>query len=165
MVWVGSWIDCRDSDIILMMWHWPRQWFTWLEPTWTCLCGCWRGVMMSSNDIKWHQQVFFDALLELECMPVHGGKARNPSSACRRVWERFTVGFLEFCRSAGHESDSVAHVRRSRSHCMRVVACAAVNGGRVFGLWSWEAVEHVWVGKSRFAWLLDFDIALRHGGC
>ena len=67
---------------------------TWLGLTWTCLRGCWRGMMTSFDDVRWHQQGFFGALLERKCSPARGGEARNPGCACRRMWARFTVGLL-----------------------------------------------------------------------
>ena len=45
-----SQIKLQRRWLILMTWRWRG-----LRLTWTCLRGCWRGVITSSGDVKWHQ--------------------------------------------------------------------------------------------------------------
>ena len=60
MVRVGSGFSGRSRIglqrrwLILMMWRWRG-----LGSTWTCLRGCWHGVITSSGDVRWHQQQCF----------------------------------------------------------------------------------------------------------
>ena len=61
--------------------------------TWTCLRVCWRGVMTSSTDIRWHQQQSSARVRRVLSPPAREEDAKNPGGAWRRVRRRMTTRF------------------------------------------------------------------------
>ena len=56
--------------------------------TWTCLRGCWCGVMTSSSDVRWHQQQSSARVRRVLSPPAREEDARNPRGAWGRVYGR-----------------------------------------------------------------------------
>ena len=54
--------------------------------TWTCLRGCWRGLMTSSGDVRWRQQKCFGAWKARAKSAGAWRGCRNPGGACDVVW-------------------------------------------------------------------------------
>ena len=70
-----------------MTWRWRV-----LGLTWTCLCGCCRGVMTSSGDVRWHQQQSSARVRRVLSLPAHEENARNPRGTWGHVYGRMRAG-------------------------------------------------------------------------
>ena len=53
--------------------------------TWICLRGCWRGLMTSFGDVRWHQQLILAHGRCVLRLPAREEDARNPRGAWGRV--------------------------------------------------------------------------------
>ena len=93
--------------LILMTWRWRG-----LGLTWTCLRGCWHGVITSSSDIRWHQQQCFGAWQERAMFTSAWRKSPilgRHFVACLRSNGGQN---LRFCRSVDEEADRAVHVTK-----------------------------------------------------
>ena len=81
--WVGSQVEQQNRWRHPMTCRWRG-----LGLMWRCLHGCWRGVMTSSGDVRWHQQQFSTPGWSVWCSPAHGGEAWNEGGAWWSVWGR-----------------------------------------------------------------------------
>ena len=79
----GHGSSSRSADVIL---------WRGLGLTWTCLRGCWRGVMTSSGDVRWHQQQSSVRVRRVLSPPAREEDARNPRGAWERVYGRMRAG-------------------------------------------------------------------------
>ena len=141
-----------------------EQWSRWRHPmtcrwrglglTWTCLHGCWREVMTSSDNVRWHQQQISARGRRVLSPPAHEGDARNPRGVWGRMWGRMRPGILGSVdwwmrRPSGwrmYQEDDL-EVRNLRRHVgdfsETIVVRGKASGDRISGLWSREVVEHV----------------------
>ena len=149
--------------------------------TWTCLRGCWRGLMMSSGDIRWRQQQCFGAWKACAKSTSAWRRCRNPGGTWRRVRRRMTTRFSGQVhwwtkRQSGwrvYQEDGL-EVRNLRWRVRDFPKLTATRGGAwlAFGwpdfwvflggclgarLWDWFRqakawCAQIWWGETRIAW-------------
>ena len=94
--WSGSVLGFRVRSQVEQQIRWRHpmtcRW-RGLGLTWMCLRDCWRGVMTSSTDVRWHQQQSSARVRRMLSPPAHEEDARNPGGAWRRVRHRMTTRF------------------------------------------------------------------------
>ena len=72
--WSGSGHGSNSGAADVILWR-------GLGLTLICLRGCWRGLMMSSGDVRWHQQLISACGRRVLSLPAREGDARNPRGA------------------------------------------------------------------------------------